>query len=262
LDCVIAIGTLNEKGEKRWTASGFLYGSLIPQRTEKDEKLYTTYLVSNRHVFEKLDTAYMRVNPKEAKPPTDYELQLKDATSKKWFAHPDPNVDVAIFPVSTRALKQEGMQVAFFENDEITATRSNLSDLGVSEGDFVYTLGFPMGLVGEERNFVIVRQGIIARIRDALANPEQNYLIDAFIFPGNSGGPVILKPETTALTGTKAVNKAYLIGVVRAYIPYQEVAISAQTNRTRIVFEDNSGLAEVVPIDRVQECIEASSKPG
>jgi hypothetical protein len=74
-------------------------------------------------------------------------------------------------------------------------------------------------------------------------------LIDALVFPGNSGGPVITRPELTSIEGTKRQNNAYLLGVVRAYVPYQDVAISQQTGRPRIAFEENSGLAEVIPMD-------------
>lgn len=112
-----------------------------------------------------------------------------------------------------------------------------------------------MGLVGGERNFVIVRSGVIARIRDALAGQSKEFLIDTAIFPGNSGGPVVTKPEVLSISGTKAVDKSYLIGMVSGYVPYQNVAISTQTQRPRVIFEENSGLASVVPIDFVVEII-------
>jgi hypothetical protein len=36
-----------------------------------------------------------------------------------------------------------------------------------------------------------------------------------------------------------------LIGVARAFLTYVEEAVSIQTNKTRITFEDNAGLASV-----------------
>ena len=48
-----------------------------------------------------------------------------------------------------------------------------------------------------------------------------------------------------------------MIGVVAAYLPYHDIAISQQTRRPRIVFEENSGLASIVPIDRVIDTIDA-----
>jgi hypothetical protein len=117
-----------------------------------------------------------------------------------------------------------------------------------------------MGLIGGERNYVIARKGTIARIRDVLAGTTKEFLIDAFTFPGNSGGPVMTKPEMVSIQGTPAVGSAYLIGLVKSYIPYTDVAISIQTDRPRVTFEENSGLTAVLPIDFVEETIQASLK--
>src|SRR5207247_3057746 len=73
--------------------------------------------------------------------------------------------------------------------------------------------------------------------------------------PGNSGGPVIIKPEMSAVGETKPIDSASLIGVVAGYVPYADVAISRQTERPRIIFEENSGLAIVYPVDLIQEAI-------
>ena len=119
-----------------------------------------------------------------------------------------------------------------------------------------FALGFPLGLIGEKRSYVIVRQGIIARIRDYLSGSTKEFLIDTSIFPGNSGGPVVIHPELTAIEGTKTIDRASLIGIVSSYVPYNDIAISQQTKRPRIIFEENSGLASVVPIEYALEVIE------
>ena len=76
-------------------------------------------------------------------------------------------------------------------------------------------------------------------------------MINSFVFPGNSGGPVLLKPETMSIQGTQNHPDPLLIGVVDAYQPYREPAVSLQTREARIVFEENSGLANILPIDYV-----------
>jgi len=59
-----------------------------------------------------------------------------------------------------------------------------------------------------------------------------------------------------SIEGTKkAINTAYLIGVVKGFITYKDVAISEQTKRPRIVFEENTGLTVVIPIHFVQKTI-------
>ncbi len=255
LDCVVAVGFPDEDGRKKWSASGFLYGKLVEEGSAK-EKTYEIFLVTNRHVFEGLESAFVRFNPKADAPARDYELRLLEGGQVKWHAHPDLDVDVAVIPINARFLRQQDIQFSYFRSDEHLADRATAARLGFTEGDTVYVLGFPMGLVGKERSFVIVRSGCIARIRDALAASSKELLIDAPIFPGNSGGPVVTKPEVVAIQGTKSVDSAYLIGMVTSYVPYRDVAVSAQTGAVRIVFEENSGLASVLPMDFVVEAIQ------
>jgi hypothetical protein len=71
---------------------------------------------------------------------------------------------------------------------------------------------------------------------------------------------VVTKPEIIGITGTKYLKKAFLIGMVKSYIPYQDVAVSQQTNRPRVIFEDNSGLTKVEPIDNIIATIEEAKR--
>lgn len=134
-----------------------------------------------------------------------------------------------------------------------------LSDMqadGVSEGDSIFVLGFPLGIVSAQSKHVISRSGSIARIRDVLANQESCFLIDANIFPGNSGGPVVTRPEISSIQGTQAINKAALVGIVKSYVPFKDIAISQQTGNPRVIFEENSGLAIVETTDNIKSTVE------
>src|SRR5947209_17525364 len=79
------------------------------------------------------------------------------------------------------------------------------------------------------------------------------------MFPGNSGGPIFYMP-TVSVSGpvlsSAFLNNPRLIGVVSSYLPYVDVAISAQTKRPRITFEENSGLANAVAADEVINLLE------
>ena len=260
--------------------TGFLYGYLVQGDPDPQKRLYEVYLVTARHVIEEHtatvaiariagqspstgancsskpatdDSISVRINPVNTSlPGKDFELPLRD-----WFFHPNNGIDIAAVRLNAQLLKTAGLLDAFFSNDEFVANKEKLKSIGVAAGDGVFVLGFPMNLAGIQRNYVIVRQGCIARISDMLDGASPDYLVDAFVFPGNSGSPVILKPEIASISGTPTQSKAYLIGVVRLYQPYIDVAISPQTNRARISFEENSGLAEVLPTDYIDETITA-----
>jgi S1-C subfamily serine protease len=267
LDCVVVIGR-NELHPPipvaQWVpeASGFLYGHFVQKIGDHNQ--YATYLVTNRHVIEEhaaLTNSPLSVkfNLKNGGSTKAYDIPLRNPQGQQmWHFNPNPLIDVAVVGVNVNLLEAEGAAFSYFKSDHDLLTRSKAKELGLSEGDGVFVLGFPMGLVGQQQDYVIVRQGAIARVRDALeASSMSPFLVDSFIFPGNSGGPVVLKPEIVTISGAKpSINQAYLLGLVRGFIPYTDVAISAQTKRPRVTFEENSGLAEVIPADYIEETIQ------
>jgi len=260
LDCVVAIGVDNAGGERAWVASGFLYGHHVEDK-ESNKEGYQVYLATSRHVLEGRSKAYLRFNPSGGEPAREYEVILLDTDGARlWFPNPDPDIDVAVVPILFDRLREEGIQAGFFSSDKHVATIDKVKEMGITEGDFAYVLGFPMGLVGGERNAVIVRSGSIARIRDVLENRSREFLLDAFVFPGNSGGPVVSKPEVLSIAGTGSQDRAYLIGIVSSYIAYRERAVSEQTGVLRLLLEENSGLAAAYLVDSIEGGIEQHLK--
>lgn len=260
LNSVVALGGPSQDGSIRYDATGFLYGYPTGQTDTNGTKTYWIFLVTNRHVFagasERGNTLHARFNRPIGAEPHVYTLSLQETpTLNSWIVHPDPNVDVAVLLLNAQQLQADGLEYYFFQNDEHAFTRQQSIDDGTSEGDGVFVLGFPLGEAGEERNYSIVRQGIIARIQDWLKGTANTFLVDASIFPGNSGGPVLLKPELASVTGTKPNSKCGLIGMVSSYLTYQETAVSTQTKRPRMIFEENSGLGVVVPHDMILETV-------
>jgi hypothetical protein len=181
--------------------------------------------------------------------------QTFEIPNSAWFFDPDENIDITVAPIDFSQLRSLGLSPSFFADYEMAADKKKMNEIGVSDGDGVFILGFPALITGEERNYVVVRHGIISRISDALGMRNNTFLLDSFVFPGNSGGPVVLEPNIIGIENTKTNRRAYLIGVVRAYLPYQDTAVSQQTGEKRIVFEENSGLTVVIPIDYIENTI-------
>ena len=147
-------------------------------------------------------------------------------------------------------------EISAFNNDGLAANKEQLQELGAAAGDRVAVLGFPMNLAGLQRKYVIARFGAVARLSDLISGAASTFLIDCFVFPGNSGGPVVLLPDLNAIQDTKAITRAAVIGVLDSYVPYRDEAVSLQTHEPRVIFEENSGLAQVIPMDAVDATIE------
>lgn len=252
LDCVVAIGIENANG---WIGTGFLVGRFF-KTDEKNQNKYHIFLVTNKHVLDGKNSVKVRFNPHNSEPAKDYNIPLVIDGNKTWTGHHRNDIDVAAININPNILEEEGMKFNFFRPDKHILHIEQMVEKGMAEGDFIYVLGFPMSLVNPDRQYVIVRLGSIARIRDVLEKRRNDFIVDSFVFPGNSGGPVVSKPEILSIEGTKPISTAYLIGIVSSFLTYPDVAISQQTKRKRIVFEENSGLSIVIPTDFIMETIE------
>lgn len=263
LDCVVALGIAAPQAPTQWIASGFLFGDPAQQEQQEpsSQRPYYVFLVTNRHVLDGKRQLAIRLNPEAMQPAREFTVTLvDDAGNQLWTGHPDKTVDIGVIQIHAPRLREEKIKFSYFQGDEHVLNLEKARNLGVTEGDGVFALGFPLGIVGPERNFVIVRQGTIARIRDALAGASNEFIIDATSFPGNSGGPVVTKPESTSIRGTQSVASANLIGIVKGYVYYEDTAISRQTKQPRVIFQENTGLTEVIPVDFVEQTIVEARK--
>lgn len=256
LDCVVAIGVDNplKPNTKSWIGTGFL----VAYRDDSmPDDQYQIYIVSNKHVFDGNKLIYLRFNPQGGQPAKDYTLGLVDANGNKLYKeHPNQDVDVAVALINAPLLQKDGINLSFFVLEKESFSIADLKSIGATEGDGVFVLGYPMGNIGTTRQYVMLRSGAIARIHDMLEGHSSDYIVDAFVFPGNSGGPVIIKPEVVSIQGTQPNTSSRLIGLVKSYIPYRDIAISPQTNRARVVFEENTGLTNVEPVDYIIQTIQ------
>jgi hypothetical protein len=108
VDSVVAIGNEDAEGEKRWSASGFLYGTVVVGADESGGARHRVYLVTNRHVLGGNEVLYLRCNPAANAPARDYPLVLRSQRRPVWFGHPDPSVDVGVVPIKIQKLRADG----------------------------------------------------------------------------------------------------------------------------------------------------------
>ena len=244
LNAVVSLGTLAESFHHAGT--GFLYAHPLPSRQSRTP--YRGFLVTNRHVVADGIT-HARFNHLET---GLTEAPVGAVASGAWTVHPN-GADIAVTPLLQSSPLSQGRQLAevgMFIGDVDTSFGEGVQPV---EGDDVFVIGFPLGLVGDARNHPVVRYGVIARIQDWIRRDQNAFLIDAPAFPGNSGGPVVLKPEVAAIKDTKAITHCLLVGVISKQLRSREIAVSQRTGAPRVVFEEDAGLAEVVPAEFVRE---------
>ena len=243
---IVAFGLKSFGDDIEFIATGFVYSQLTGH-DDDGHRLYATCFVTNRHVVEGQNKLVVRLGDPQS---STYNLL------GQWTVHPDPEVDVAAAPFPLDDIKGNPHRVISFKSDSQASFCEELQEMEFREGDEVYTLGFPLGLAGHDRNYPIARQGIVARIQDWYDGQSDDFLIDASIFPGNGGGPVIAKPTMYSYGKNRAHPK--LIGVVSGYLTHADIALRDHSGRPILASKENSGLATVVPIDKVRETIMAA----
>ncbi|HBB49699.1 TPA: hypothetical protein DEQ22_01075 [Candidatus Nomurabacteria bacterium] len=263
----IEVERKNDKGEleKVSIATGFLVGKKTGKANEKGSPLFKVFLVTNRHVFynEKtkifLKEVHFRFNTTENTSQYFKTGLLKIDGTPLWLQHENKKVDLAVLPINLKVIKDAKVEYHFFNTTDLFFAK-DFKEKKISTGDGLFVLGFPMNISGKSKNFVIVRQGIIARVDEEVLE-DCFYYIDASAYPGNSGGPVIHKPEVVAIGETGSNSSAGLVGVVSAGVTYSDVAVSQQTGEAKIIFTEQTGLVKVVPIELIYEIIDKFMTP-
>ncbi len=120
-------------------------------------------------------------------------FKLRDEAGTDLWVSDSDGSDVAALPTQPHppegSHSQEAIPVGDFANSD-----------DLFEGGTVVVLGYP-GIVGNEYLVkAIVRTGIVSWA-DPLTPFEKPFLIDANIYPGNSGGPVVKVPIGLSKTG-------------------------------------------------------------
>ncbi len=236
MDSTVIVGSLQRNSQINWMATGFLVGR-FEGLDEANQKKYSIYFITNKHVVREQKSVQLQFNSINGV--SILSCGLYNGKAKIYTDHPNPNIDVIACRIDINGALKNGVQASFFELDTQALNVQQMKANGVCEGTIVYALGFPVGITGAFVDNVVkapvCRMGCISKIEHLYHGSGYNvYIIDAQTFPGNSGGPVINRPEIFSMEGTPHCETANLIGIVSAYLPYSETLISTQTGRIRM----------------------------
>jgi hypothetical protein len=166
----------------------------------------------------------------------------------EWIRHNNNNIDIAVIPF----LINQNDKLVFIDHNLLL---DNLDDL-VELSDVFYG-SFQPGINNLEKDGSvnpIYRKGFVSRI-----NNDGTFYIDSAAFPGNSGSPIFNYPNAIEISdqgiNIGSVKPVKLLGVMSSYTPYQDIAVSAQTGRTRVIFEENTGISMVFSSQFIKEII-------
>lgn len=240
-ESVVFLGFI-ENGHERIIGTGFLI---------QVEDIF--HLVTAKHVVEQNhENLYVFLNSKQFQNPSTKPLKQIYDNGLKWVRHENPQIDIAVLPF---LLDQQNDQVKFIPDQLMMKDLSDIHEL-----IDVFYASFQPGLNNIQKDggiHPIIRKGVVSRI-----NNDNTFFIDGAAFPGNSGSPIFLFPTPVKINGNGFMiggpMNIQLIGVMGAYISYQDVAISQQTKKPKVIFEENTGLSLIYSTKSLMELIKGT----
>lgn len=250
LNAVVPVG-IRTRTSITWVGTGFF----VSRKTDNDGNI-RPFLVTNKHVVKGQKNIVIRMKRKQDSELKDIDAPLENVTGAIYKLHKDTSIDVAVIPLNGKFIVDNNLDFPAFDIDSNAMTSSELRENGVDEGSLVHMLGFPMRLVNANSMLPICRLGCVARMSEEQIKEQHSFLVDIQNFPGNSGSPIILRPDLMSIVGTKNLINCVLMGIIHSYIPYKETLINAQTQEPVEIRSENSGLANAHPVEYIREIID------
>lgn len=201
------------------TGTGFLYSVATGPDTA------AIFLVTNKHVVDGADTVtltFHRATDNTMVTPdlgrtVDY---LVTNPSRVFIGHPDPNIDVCVLPITDWVYKSLATGIPpfikFFVPGDVATSAAIDALQAIEEVTFV---GYPNGLYDTHHYLPITRRGWSATRLDVDYKDTPVFLIDASVYPGSSGSPVVIVGSAYATKGgglSLGSERLILLGVVAA----------------------------------------------
>lgn len=267
LQCVVALGQFTDAVEiettgrlMREAASGFFYAFPRSGKRDNDADGFWPWLVTCKHVIRDIGGGYrpdqmiLRMNKAKHQDTQMFAIPLQETEDDpSWHLH--PTKDVAVIPITWEDLDKRGVQWRTFAAGRDAISRKEAVTLGLSEGDAVFTLGFPTGWRPGRQDYPIVRHGVLAQVQGWLNEDHETFLVDGSGFPGNSGGPVITVLQSVKVVGGGHGSRAAMIGMVSTSKLFPIATGGQELN-------ESAHLIEVIPTEAIDETIESAMQQG
>lgn len=216
-------------GKKSSTGTGFVVMEKI------DAQSQVLFIVTCRHVVEGFDSATLSfIADKDGKPKLGEKCIVDIADlPKNVFFNLDSKIDIAIIPLFPilKHFESQGKK-PFFRALERNLIPSASTESELSTIQPILFIGYPSGIRDEANLLPITRRGITATPYSVDYNNLPLFLIDATVFGGSSGSPVMIFDTGGFETGGGFVigRRAHFLGLIsEAYFHDQEGEVQFRT---------------------------------
>ena len=183
-------------------------------------------LVTNKHVIKGARVGrFFFTQKKNDEPDVGKRFDIViDNFEQSWYGHPNPEIDVAAMPLVPllEAIKQQGNDVFFRSlSQTLIPDEDQLAELDALEE--VLFVGYPSGIYDTANLLPVFRRGITATPIQIDYEGKPIFLLDASVFPGSSGSPVLIYNlgGYTSRRGFTVGTRVFFLGII-AQVVYRE----------------------------------------
>jgi hypothetical protein len=230
-------------GDQKGGGTGFFVGRPV-------EAGWQTFIVTNRHVIDKLQNPVIRLNKVGTEEP-----DLCITNRSRWIDHPSGD-DLSVYPLD--------MDIALHRHSFIwEGGFSSLENHHLGLGSEVAMLGRFVGLSGQLDVRPVARFGSIAQPEiftetNSFKAAQDTFVIECHTVPGFSGSPVLAYLPSNAANEEALENPGlgpFLLGVVWKHFGDPEDVLDEKLDRIGALVKGNAGLAGVIPAAKISEIL-------
>lgn len=243
---------LSEENKLQCIGTGFLLSAKL------NEQQSILLLISNKHVLEsgkRIRILFHKKSPNDLGPELGRTYEVCLNHTSLLIEHPDPDIDIACLNISY-FINNLLNEIYFKFVDESLLASFDEEELDIAQR--VFFIGYPDDRFDYVHNLPIVRAGIIASHPKIDFNGKKQFIIDAQVFPGSSGSPVIinLTYENYKNRIVLGEHKIRLLGIVSATMIRYNQLKALPTNLSNLVSTETIGLGIVFKSTAIRELID------
>lgn len=227
--CTTRIEAKTADGKYGDIGTGFIFNYEVEGQAQPPYKApEIPFIVTCRHVVDGSASAtFSFVQEKDGKPNLGQKCEVTVPDLQHLvFYNPDPKIDVALIPLAPilRYFEGTGQKPFYVHLDKNLVPDKNASE-DLSAIQSIVFIGYPYGIHDEVNLLPIARRGFTASPYVVDYNRLPLFLIDANVYPGSSGSPVMVLDQGSYAShgGIAAGSRTYFLGLVdQAYIHTEE----------------------------------------
>lgn len=233
---------------------------------ESDGKRYL-FLVTNKHIVQHATEGKFFFTKSDGTVPVigqRHDVMISNF-EEAWFYHPDDDIDIAIMPLVPLLKKiKEQAQRVYYRSIPLSLVPTKEQEESLTALEEIIFIGYPSGIYDTKNLLPVIRKGTTATPISIDYEGKPLFLIDASVFRGSSGSPVLIYNQGSYATpqGISLGTRIHFIGILSKLL-YREEKGSIEfteipTTLTPVVrTEQMLNLGVVVKSREINKAVEA-----